>query len=97
MRILRKRLAWLEERSRKRVDLRRNTCASVVDEIRAFLEARGLEPSPKESLAESFAGALRITSKELRTRLQAVAQRRSTLPLASFDLEKASRRSRLRL
>jgi hypothetical protein len=46
---------------------------SAVEWVREFLRAQGIDPGPrpKESLAETFARALGITSRELRSHLAA--------------------------
>jgi hypothetical protein len=46
---------------------------SAVEWVREFLRTQGIDPGPrpKESLAETFARALGITSKELKSHLKA--------------------------
>jgi hypothetical protein len=63
---------------------------SAVEWVREFLRARGIDPGPRpqESLAETFARALGITSMELRSHLEAgtlteVLSRCPTLEVAS--------------
>jgi hypothetical protein len=44
---------------------------SSIEMVKQYLRARGIEQSPLESLAETFARALGITCRELRERLSA--------------------------
>jgi hypothetical protein len=51
--------------------------ASAVEKVRQILSALGIEQQKTESLAETFARALGITSRELRSRLADAARESS--------------------
>jgi hypothetical protein len=75
---LQKRLGQLEERSAAVRDAGRYVCAeSPIGKIREILRANNFEQGPRESLAETFARFLGMSSRELNSRLMERAYGRS--------------------
>jgi hypothetical protein len=76
---LNRRLEALEKESRNAAAASKYdppNSAPVIQRIRDYLKARGIEQGPMESFAETLARALGITTAELRNQIQGMAYSR---------------------